>query len=150
MLEFNVAISSLLGCPSRRPQCREGHQEDPFFFIACKQCLYSRSLWTVLTQHITSDWSVSPHTTRGCMQKNHIKGDLENTDRPVGQLLATHTTSEFSVLTCRNIQKHDVPCLPFRSTVCHIGWLPGHACIFSHKHKHYVIYYTLLYLLSIH
>jgi hypothetical protein len=84
------------------------------------------------------------------MQKNYIKGDLENTDRPVSQLLVTHTTSEFSVLTPGNVQKHGVPCLPFRSTACPIGWLPDHACIVSHKHIHYDFSYTLLYSLNIH
>lgn len=47
-------------------------------------------------------------------RKKHIKGDWENADLSLGQLLVSYTTSEFSALT----SDHDVPFLLFRSAVC--------------------------------
>lgn len=50
----------------------------------------------------------------------------------LGQLPATHTTSELSVLTSGNIQEHGAPSFLFGREVCHVGRPPGHACIFSY------------------
>lgn len=47
------------------------------------------------------------------MWKTHIKEDVESADSPAGQILATHPTSEFSVLTPESTEE----------LVCHAFYL---------------------------
>lgn len=66
------------------------------------------------------------------MQKNHVKGDMEDEDTSAGQQTATTATSEFSVVTYGNPQDQGLPGFLLRRAVCQVGWLPGHACYLLH------------------
>lgn len=126
-------------CPPTRPQCLcvgKRHRGEPVQrrfqrTVSALSCVNS-SLSTCdgLAHHLRLDSEHLHH--RGLVTP---KGNLESADSPAGQLLANHATAEFSVLTRGNAQEHGVPCFLFRSTVCQLGWLPGHAYIFFSNSK---------------
>ena len=90
----DLRMPLLTGCPPTRQQYlwvvkgTEGNQSgDGVCFIVCDG----------LAHHLRLD---SEHLyNRGLVAQ---KGNLENADSPAGQLLATHATAEFNVLTRGN------------------------------------------------
>lgn len=59
----------------------------------------------MIGEYITLDWTLGAHATRVSVWMKNMKGDMESANSFTGQLLATHTTLKFSVLSSGNTQE---------------------------------------------
>ena len=76
-------------------------------FIAYEQVFIQRK--SAVGWHIHYlGWDSEDSCYQGLYVEETDKGDRERVDTSAGHLPATHTPSEFSVLTSRDIQEHDL------------------------------------------
>lgn len=128
---FPVYAFGKLQCPcywgSPQKDCyarglRKGAGMNHWTFSRKSVCFLACTLLLIEWKPIQCDYLACYLRMGSSVWKKHIKEVVESADSSAGQLLAIHSTSEFSVLISESTQEHGVPCFLFRSEGCQIGW----------------------------
>lgn len=83
-------------------------------------CAVEAYLSTVMGSHAASDWTVNAHSSRVSIQRNTL-------NEMCRVLTAPPAASKFRAAF------RSVVCHASSLEVCQVGWLPGHACVFTYN-----------------